>query len=333
MKRINKFYAVFLLLAFFTGVIAAPVKVQAVEEESDGQTLSDLIAGEDEKAPSVEVGSEGMIPVYGSDIVDGTYQVEVESSSSMFRITEAELTVADGKMSAVITLGGKGYLKLFMGTGEEAVAASEADYAVYTEDENGAYTYEIPVEALDMELECTSFSKRKEKWYDHQILFKASSLPEEALLITLPVYEQEMVSLEDGEYQVEVDLTGGSGKASIQSPAEMTVTDGMATARIVWSSPNYDYMLVSGKKYLPVNTEGNSVFEIPVMVFDSSMPVTADTLAMSTPHEIEYLLTFHLDSVKKEGAGTLIWILPLAVLLILLAGITGSSVRRRKAAG
>lgn len=333
MKRKNVFCIAFLLLALFTGVFAAPVNIQAAEEESEGQTLSDMIAGEDEKAPAVEVGAEGMIPVYGSDIADGIYQVEVESSSSMFRIVEAELTVSDGKMSAVITLGGKGYLKLFMGTGQEAVAAKESDYAAYVEDESGAYTYEIPVEALDMELECTSFSKRKEKWYDHQILFKASSLPKEALLITLPIYEQETVSLEDGDYEIVVDLEGGTGKASIQSPARMTVTKGLATAQITWSSSNYDYMLVSGKKYLPVNTEGNSVFEIPVMVFDSPMPVMADTLAMSTPHEIEYILTFHMDSVKKDNGNIFMWISLLLLLVVLTAAvICGIVVKRRKAA-
>ena len=41
----------------------------------------------------------------------------------MFRIVRAELTVKDGSMKAAVTLGGKGYLKLFMGTGEEALAA------------------------------------------------------------------------------------------------------------------------------------------------------------------------------------------------------------------
>ena len=37
-----------------------------------------------------------------------------------------------------------------------------------------------------------------------------------------------LLSLEDGEYAIEVTLTGGSGKASIQSPALLTVTDGTA---------------------------------------------------------------------------------------------------------
>ena len=91
------------------------------------------------------------------------------------------------------------------------------------------------------------------------------------------------------------DTEGGSGKATVSSPAVLVVKDGKAYARIEWSSPNYDYMKVGGEKYDPVNTEGNSVFEIPVTVFDEKMDVIADTTAMSTPHEIEYTLTFHMD--------------------------------------
>ena len=58
------------------------------------------------------------------------------------------------------------------------------------------------------------------------------------------------------------------------------------------AAPNYDYMLIDGAKYLPTNTEGNSTFEIPVAALDTALAVTADTVAMSTPHEIDYTLTF-----------------------------------------
>ena len=84
----------------------------------------------------------------------------------------------------------------------------------------------------------------------------------------------------------------------MESPAALTVADGKMTATIVWSSPNYDYMIVDGEKYLPTNTEGNSTFEIPVSALDTALDVTADTVAMSTPHEIEYTLTFDSASLK-----------------------------------
>lgn len=98
---------------------------------------------------------------------------------------------------------------------------------------------------------------------------------------------------QDGTYQMEVELFGGSGRASVTSPAKVEIKDGKAVATLEWSSPNYDYMVVDGEKYLPVNTEGNSVFQIPVEAFDQDIVVIADTVAMSTPHEIEYTLNFH----------------------------------------
>ena len=104
----------------------------------------------------------------------------------------------------------------------------------------------------------------------------------------------------DGSYTCAVTLEGGSGRATVESPAALTVADGTMTATIVWSSPNYDYMLVDGEKYLPVNTDGNSTFEIPVAALDTALAVTADTVAMSTPHEIDYTLTF--DSATLAAA-------------------------------
>ena len=102
------------------------------------------------------------------------------------------------------------------------------------------------------------------------------------------------LGLEDGVYTVDVVLEGGSGRAEVTSPAQMTVNGGEAFAVIEWSSANYDYMVVGQVTYYPLNTEGNSVFEIPVQVLDEPIDVTADTTAMSTPHEIEYTLTFSL---------------------------------------
>ena len=107
---------------------------------------------------------------------------------------------------------------------------------------------------------------------------------------------------EDGEYSIQVELEGGSGKASVTSPTLITVKNGEVTADIQWSSSNYDYMIVDGEKYLPVNEEGtNSEFLIPVTIMDESMPVIADTTAMGTPHEINYTLTFYSDSIGSKS--------------------------------
>lgn len=53
-----------------------------------------------------------------------------------------------------------------------------------------------------------------------------------------------------------------------------------------------------GEKYLSVNTEGNSTFEILVLVYDEEITVIGDTVAMSKPHEVEYTLTFHSETIK-----------------------------------
>ena len=116
-------------------------------------------------------------------------------------------------------------------------------------------------------------------------------------VITTP----ESLGLSDGTYTVEVTLEGGSGRASVASPAVLTVSEGVFTAELVWSSGNYDYMKVGDVQYLPVSTEGNSVFEIPVTGFDYKMPVIADTTAMSQPYEIEYTLYFRSDSIEAAS--------------------------------
>lgn len=87
-------------------------------------------------------------------------------------------------------------------------------------------------------------------------------------------------------------LQAAPARASVQSPAELTVKDGKVTAKIVWSSKNYDYMKVGDTKYDTVIEDEHSTFEIPVSCFDWAMAVKADTTAMSEAHEIDYTLTF-----------------------------------------
>ena len=191
---------------------------------------------------------------------------------------------------------GKGYLYVYMGTGEQAAAADEADYIPFTEQADGTHSFTVPVDALDEGIDCAAFSKKKEKWYDRTILFRADSLPMDAFadgVVTTP----DSLSLADGSYTADVALAGGSGRASVQSPAELTVKDGKVTAKIVWSSKNYDYMKVGDTKYDTVIEDEHSTFEIPVSCFDWAMAVKADTTAMSEAHEIDYTLTFDSASV------------------------------------
>jgi hypothetical protein len=244
---------------------------------------------------------EGLTPVSADELNEGVYSLQVDSSSSMFRIEECELTVEGGQMSAHMTMGGTGYLYLYMGTAEEAAAAEEGEY-IAVEDKDGVHSFTVPVSALDEGIPCAAYSKRREKWYDRTLVFRSGSLSAEAWKNgsgsgTAP----DALGLADGEYTVEVSLSGGSGKASVESPAQLRVEDGKCTAAIVWSSPNYDFMLTNqGERLERTNSEGNSAFDVPVTVFDAPMSVQADTTAMSQPHLIDYTLTFDSATIAQK---------------------------------
>ena len=107
--------------------------------------------------------------------------------------------------------------------------------------------------------------------------------------------KHEKLTVADGTYQVNVTLSGGSGRAKIASPTELTVKDGRAIAKIVWSSDKYDYMEVEGIRFTPEIQNGHSVFMVPVTELDKPLAMVGDTTAMSTPHAIDYQLTFELQ--------------------------------------
>ena len=275
----------------------------AVEKEETSSADTSKVAGAGDMAAVEEVVEEGMVPVASSGLVPGTYKVKADSSSSMFRITDCELTVPEGDavMQAFLTLSGSSYLYLFPGTAEEAAAADASKYIEAGENAEGKNTFLFPVEALDFGVPCAAFSKNKEMWYDRTLVFRADSLPMSAFREG-EVLTPSGLDLDDGEYTAEVVLSGGSGRASVQSPAGLTLKNSRSaeaevTAELVWSSANYDYMVVDGEKYLPEIVDGHSVFRIPVTCFDWNMAVIADTTAMSQAHEIEYSLRFDSSSL------------------------------------
>ena len=288
---------------------SAAAKSSVVELSEAELAQEELAEGAYDDAPAKNIQNQesgslgdavkdGMEPVSADALKDGVYEVRVDSSSGMFRITECELTVQDGAMSAVMTMSGTGYLKLYMGTGAEAEQASEADFIPFVENADGEHTFRVPVEALDKEINCSAFSRKKETWYDRVLVFCSGSLPAEAFADGEAATAKSL-KLEDGSYTVAVRLEGGSGRASVETPAALRVEDGNAFAVITWGSSNYDYMKVDGEKLDLISTGGNSSFEIPVRVFDRKMPVIADTIAMSEPHEVEYTLVFDSTTIKK----------------------------------
>ena len=235
---------------------------------------------------------------------DGVYTAEFKTDSSMFHASEAvdgmgTLTVENGVMTFHVSLQSQKIVNLYLGMAADAPdhesdwlqpTVDTVTYSDGTSDE--VYGFDIPVQAVDTDFQLAILGT-KGTWYDHTV----------SVADAQPAADEAAAPAEtpaDGSYTCVVTLEGGSGRATVESPAALTVADGAMTATIVWSSPNYDYMLIDGEKYQPTNTEGNSTFEIPVAALDTALAVTADTVAMSTPHEIDYTLTF--DSATLTAA-------------------------------
>ena len=264
-----------------------PASESSVEKEIEETPAQNEIAAEEEQAA----------------IPDGTYMADFDTDSSMFHVSEAcdgkgILTVKNGEMTIHISLMSKKIVNLYPGLAEDA-EKDGAELLMPTEDtvtfSDGltevVYGFDVPVPVLEEEFDLALVGT-KGTWYDHKVKVSNPEPMEEK------AQAENILQLEDGIYTVELAFEGGSGKAKVLSPATVTVSGENVTATIQWSSPNYDYMIVDGEKYLTVNTEGDSVFEIPVLFFDKPMDVIGDTVAMSKPHEIEYTLTFYSDTMK-----------------------------------
>ena len=108
---------------------------------------------------------------------NGIYKVNnVTSSSSMFNVVDCKLTSKNGKMSAVLTLSGTGYGYLYMGTKEEAAKADSSSWIPFVTDNNGKYTYTVPVEALDKGINVAAYSTKNKIWYDRILTFKSETV-------------------------------------------------------------------------------------------------------------------------------------------------------------
>jgi len=273
----------------------------AAQESTAAQTESaEAIAGTTEAAATETAQNEAQLP-------DGVYTAEFSTDSSMFHVSEAcdgkgTLMVKDGVMTIHISLGSKKILNLYPGLAEDAakdgavLLEPTTDTVTYSDGmTEEVYGFDVPVPVIGEEFDLALIGT-KGKWYDHKV--KVSDPVAEGAADTF-----DLSAVEDGSYTIELTMEGGSGRASIQSPAQLAIADGAAMAILEWSSPNYDYMLVNGEKYLPVNTEGNSVFEVPVEALDAPLTMIGDTVAMSTPHEVEYTVTFHSDTLQNAESG------------------------------
>ena len=291
-------------IALFSTLLLTAAILSGCSEKNQVQESSEVIETpvlESASEPESETESSSAAEKKEAELEDGVYSVKFDTDSSMFHINEAydgrgTLTVKDGEMTIHITLPSQKILNLYCGLAEDA-AKDGADLLQPTTDTvaysdgttEEVYGFDVPVPALDEEFDLALIGT-KGTWYDHKVSVSDPQPIEEET-------ESTSASLEDGTYTVEFTMEGGSGRAFIVSPATITVSGGVMTATLEWSSENYDYMIVDDEKYLPVNTEGNSVFEVPVSALDEPLVMIGDTVAMSQPHEIEYTLTFHSDTV------------------------------------
>ena len=282
-------------------------------QAADATSAESTVAVTQESTMAPTESTEAAVETAGTEtaqaeaqLPDGVYTAEFSTDSSMFHVSEAcdgkgTLTVKDGVMTIHISLGSKKILNLYPGLAEDAAKEGAVllepttDTVTYSDGmTEEVYGFDVPVPAIGEEFDLALIGT-KGKWYDHKVV------------VSDPVAEDsegtagafDLSTVEDGSYTIELTMEGGSGRASIQSPAQLAITDGAATATLEGCSPNYDYMLVNGEKYLPVNTEGNSVFEVPVEALDAPLPMSGDTVAMSTPHEVEYTVTFHAETLES----------------------------------
>ena len=252
------------------------------------------IADQSEMTDVEDIVPEGLTPVTPDMLNDGVYQVAVESSSAMFKIVGCDLTVKDGQMTALLHMKSDAYTYMYPGTAQDASQAPYEDLQMLQELDDG-YAFVLPVDALDAGYTCAAFSARKQAWYPRTLLFRADSLPLEAwsTLTTAGT-----LGLEDGDYTVEVALTG-SGKATLASPAALHVAGGECTADIVFSTSKIDYVLVDGQKIEPTSTEGGAAFTVPVRAFGVGLAIVADSTAISPAVEVPYTMTFDAATIAK----------------------------------
>ena len=254
-------------------------------------------------ANSVQEKAELQNPSFALE--DGVYRVDFDTDNTMFHVNDvyegkAKLVVESGKAKLNLVMPSKNILNLYPGLAEDAqkdgaelISPSTVTVTYADGMEEEVYAFEVPVSVYDEEFDLALIGK-KGVWYDHKVKISNAetwSEPENKS-------EDETETVEEGVYQVPVTLEGGTGRVSLESPAKVEKKEDGYIVTLVLSSKNYDYMLVDDVKYLPIDNNDRSAFEIPVSDLTKPLHVIADTVAMSTPHEIEYTITFDSDSIQ-----------------------------------
>ena len=123
------------------------------------------------------------MPAETKDLKAGTWKVKSDTDNRMFYLypktgTKYSTLTVKGEgskktMTATVTLTGEGYDYLYMGTALEAAKAPKNQW-IKAKVVNGYYTYTLPVSALDKNLTVSAHSKKKNRWFEHTIIFYSS---------------------------------------------------------------------------------------------------------------------------------------------------------------
>ena len=292
MKKTVKLVSALLCALLLAGCGASEAPAATTAPPASAETAAPTAAEETVAATAATPTQETEPALSAKVLPDGEYTVDFETDSGMFRANEAcngkgTLTVKDGIQTLHVSLQSKKIVNLYPGTADQA----QQDGAVWLEPTVDTVTYsdglseevfgfDIPVASVGQEFDLALIGT-KGVWYDHKVSVQ-NPMPQA------------------GSYTCAVELAGGSGRASIASPAALVSDGETLIATIVWSSPNYEYMLVDGVQYDPIQKEGNSTFEIPVSL-DRELDVSASTTAMSTPHLVQYTLYFDSTTLTANA--------------------------------
>ena len=273
---------------------------------------------------------------------DGIYKVNnVVSSSAMFRVVGCTLTVKNGKMSAVLTLSGTGYDYLYLGTKEKAAKADKSLWVPFKEDNNGKYTYTVPLESLDKEIAVAAFSHNRQSWYGRTLVFHSDSLEKIGDISnegnggtngdsTTPSESNNgsILKPNDGkaenESKYEADTSGATSKVNsstvladgVYTPDRFTWSGGTGKVKIycnkitIQNGQAYATLVFDSDHYQYVKANGNTYYTSKgggtatvtiPIALNQNNKILGMTDKMSVAHEIEYTIFVYLAAA---GNGT-----------------------------
>ena len=259
----------------------------------------------------------------------------------MFRVVGCTLTVKNGKMSAVLTLSGTGYDYLYLGTKEEAAKADKSLWVPFKEDNNGKYTYTVPLESLDKEIAVAAFSHNRQSWYGRTLVFHSDSLEKIGDISnegnggtnggsTTPSGSNNgsILKPNDGkaenESKYEADTSGATSKVNsstvladgVYTPDRFTWSGGTGKVKIycnkitIQNGQAYATLVFDSDHYQYVKANGNTYYTSKgggtatvtiPIALNQNNKILGMTDKMSVAHEIEYTIFVYLAAA---GNGT-----------------------------